>query len=91
MTDPFGKTRTVRFRPRGPGRFTVGLAVPDPGLYTLRVVASGELDGQPFTREHIVSIPTVSGEPSEGATDLTDSRAGRVRRNAAPRSGSRRF
>ena len=65
VTDPFGRQDRVHLDPVGSGRFDTILAVPDPGLYSVRVVATGELDGQPFTRERIVSIPTVSGEPSE--------------------------
>ena len=53
----------------GAGRFTAR-AAPFPTRASTRCAwsRSGELDGQPFTREQIVSIPTVSGEPSEGAT-----------------------
>jgi hypothetical protein len=69
LEDPFGRTQTVRLDPIGRGQFGTELDTPDPGLYTVRIVVAGELDGQPFTREQIVSIPTVSGEPSEGATD----------------------
>ena len=69
VTDPYGRGRRFELRSRGGGRFTGRLSVPDPGLYTVRVVARGDLDGEPFTREQIVSIPTVSGEPREGAPE----------------------
>lgn len=69
VTDPYGKTQRVRLRRREAGRFSGRLRIPDQGLYTARVIASGELEGQRFTRERIVTIATVSGEPSEGATE----------------------
>ena len=69
LADPYGRTRSIRLKRRSDGRFSTRLSVPDSGLYTARVVATGELDGEPFTREHVVSIPTVSGQPSEGATE----------------------
>jgi hypothetical protein len=69
VTSPSGRTRTVRMRPRGAGRYSLALAVPDAGLYTVRVIATGELDGQRFARERVLSIATMSGEPSEGANE----------------------
>jgi hypothetical protein len=68
VTDPFGRPDQLRLDQDGPGRYSTVLAVPDAGLYTARVIAVGELGEQPFTRELVVTIPTVSGEPSEGAT-----------------------
>jgi Common central domain of tyrosinase len=68
LTEPDGRQSTVRLDPQGDGRYGGKLAVPEPGLYTARVIAEGSLGGEPFTREQTVSIPTVTGEPSPEAT-----------------------
>jgi hypothetical protein len=65
VTDPRGKRSRVLLRQLAAGRYRATFAVPDPGLYTVHVVATGELDGQPFTRERVASIATVSGKPSD--------------------------
>jgi Common central domain of tyrosinase len=69
LMDPYGRGRAVGLRQRDVGRYGARINVPEPGLYTARVVATGDLDGQPFTREGVVSIPTVSGEPTEGGPE----------------------
>jgi hypothetical protein len=68
VTDPFGRLDRVRFKSSGEGRYVARLDVPDSGLYSIRVVAEGSVDGDRFTREQLVSIATVTGEPSEDST-----------------------
>jgi hypothetical protein len=69
VTEPGGGQSKLRLAPQGSGRYAGKLAVPDPGLYTVRVVAEGKLGGEPFTRERTVSIATVSGEASPGSAE----------------------
>jgi hypothetical protein len=86
VTDPRGRVLSIRFRARGQGRFKARLGVPDHGLYTARIVAEGRLDSEEFTREQVVSIATVSGEASEGATEPdTGPRSPRKPRRVKPR------
>jgi Common central domain of tyrosinase/von Willebrand factor type A domain len=69
VKDPRGRVRRIGLQPRGQGNFSARLDVPDPGLYTARVLAEGRLDGEEFTREQVVTVATVSGEASEGAPE----------------------
>lgn len=69
VEEPRGRVRHVRFQPQGQGRFRARIGVPDPGLYTARVLAEGFLDGEEFTREQTVSIATVSGQAAPGAEE----------------------
>jgi hypothetical protein len=69
VTDPSGRSMPVELEAVGDGRYVAKLEVPDAGLYSVRVVAEGRLDGEEFTREALASISTVSGEPSEKATE----------------------
>lgn len=69
VEEPRGRVRRISFQPQGQGRFRARFSVPDPGLYTVRVLAEGRLDGEEFTREQVVSIATVSGEASEGSEE----------------------
>jgi hypothetical protein len=65
VTDPFGRQRQVQLDDQRNGRFHTQLVTADAGLYTVRVIVEGVLDGQSFTREQTLTIATVSGRPSE--------------------------
>lgn len=81
VSDPFGRESRLAMDDRGDGRFSVDLPTPDPGVYTVRVMVEGELDGQRFTREQVVTLATVSGEPAEGRPEPDE----KVRRRPVPR------
>ena len=69
VTDPFGRIDKMVFDDHGAGRFRFTLPTPDYGLYQVRVIAEGKLDGEEFTREQTLTIATASGKPSEGNTE----------------------
>lgn len=66
VTDPYGRRYRLVLDDLGDGRFRTRLDTPDAGSYELRVIVEGEHEGQRFTREQVVTLATVSGEPAEG-------------------------
>jgi hypothetical protein len=74
VTDPYGRTDKVVLDDESNGRYRTMLNVAEPGLYAVRVMAEGEINGQPFTREQVLTVPTVTGKPDEEAIAVDEVR-----------------